>query len=45
MTGFGSPEWKRTHEAAGITAIVVTAALKAGATCIGKTVMDELGLG
>nr|GLL28638.1 outer envelope protein 64, mitochondrial-like isoform X1 [Ipomoea trifida] len=45
VTGFGSLEWKRTHEAAGITAMVVTALLKAGATCIGKTVMDELGLG
>ncbi|CAH9081775.1 unnamed protein product [Cuscuta epithymum] len=45
VTGFGSPAWKRTHEAAGMTAMVVTALLKAGATCIGKTVMDELGIG
>nr|GLL23842.1 outer envelope protein 64, mitochondrial-like [Ipomoea trifida] len=45
VTGLGSPEWKRTHEAAAETAAVVDALLKSGATCIGKTIMDELGLG
>ncbi|RAL49466.1 unnamed protein product [Cuscuta campestris] len=45
VTGFGSAEWKRTHEASGMTAMVVTTLLKAGATCVGKTVMDELGIG
>ncbi|CAL0311960.1 unnamed protein product [Lupinus luteus] len=45
VTGFGNPDWNRTHEAAEKTAIVVTALLKNGATCVGKTVMDELSLG
>ncbi|MCD7466569.1 Outer envelope protein 64, mitochondrial [Datura stramonium] len=45
VTGFGSPEWKRTHEVATKTAVVVTALLKNGSTCVGKTIMDELGLG
>ncbi|CAA2968269.1 outer envelope 64, mitochondrial [Olea europaea subsp. europaea] len=45
VTGYGSADWKRTHEAAGKTARLVTALLKNGATCVGKTVMDELGFG
>ncbi|KAI3755293.1 hypothetical protein L1987_55089 [Smallanthus sonchifolius] len=45
VTGFGNPDWKRTHEEAGKTAVVVTALLKNGATCVGKTVMDELSFG
>lgn len=45
VSGFGNPDWKRTHEEAGKTAIVVTALLKDGATCVGKTVMDELSFG
>lgn len=45
VTGFGNPDWKRTHEAAGKTALVVTTLLKNGATCVGKTVMDELSFG
>ncbi|KAL2490982.1 Outer envelope protein 64 [Abeliophyllum distichum] len=45
VTGYGSADWKRTHEAAGKTATVVTTLLKNGATCVGKTVMDELGFG
>ncbi|XP_060175897.1 outer envelope protein 64, mitochondrial [Lycium barbarum] len=45
VTGFGSPEWKRTHGVATKTAMVVTALLKNGATCVGKTIMDEFGLG
>lgn len=45
VTGFGNPEWKRTHEEAERTAIVVTALLKNGATCVGKTVMDEFSFG
>ncbi|KAI4296367.1 hypothetical protein L6164_036331 [Bauhinia variegata] len=45
VTGFGNPDWKRTHEAAGKTAVVVTALLKNGATCVGKTVMDEFSFG
>ncbi|XP_057960454.1 amidase 1-like isoform X2 [Malania oleifera] len=42
VTGFGSPEWARTHSAATATAPVVLALLRGGATCVGKTVMDEM---
>ncbi|KAL0422382.1 UNVERIFIED_CONTAM: Outer envelope protein 64, mitochondrial [Sesamum latifolium] len=45
ITGYGSADWKRTHDAAGKTAVVVTTLLRSGATCLGKTVMDELGFG
>lgn len=45
VTGFGSVDWKKTHEAAGKTAVVVTNLLKNGATCVGKTIMDEFGFG
>ncbi|XP_030539137.1 outer envelope protein 64, mitochondrial isoform X3 [Rhodamnia argentea] len=45
VTGYGNPDWERTHEAAGKTAVVVTALLKNGAKCVGKTVMDELAFG
>lgn len=42
MTGFGNPDWARTHEVAIRTSPAVTAAVEGGATCIGKTVIDEL---
>ncbi|KAL6329680.1 hypothetical protein AAG906_026417 [Vitis piasezkii] len=45
VTGFGSTSWKRTHEEAAKTAVAVTALLKNGATCVGKTVLDELSFG
>ncbi|KAF3435026.1 hypothetical protein FNV43_RR22113 [Rhamnella rubrinervis] len=45
VTGFGSPDWQRTHEESGKTALVVTALLKNGASCVGKTIMDELAFG
>lgn len=45
VTGYGNPDWERTHEAAGKTAVVITALLKNGAKCVGKTVMDELAFG
>ncbi|CAI9104037.1 OLC1v1002645C3 [Oldenlandia corymbosa var. corymbosa] len=45
VTGFGSVDWKKTHEVAGKTAVVVTTLLKNGATCVGKTIMDEFGFG
>ncbi|WVZ73620.1 hypothetical protein U9M48_021906 [Paspalum notatum var. saurae] len=45
VAGFGNPDWKRTHEAARHTAVVVTMLRKQGATCVGRTVMDELGFG
>lgn len=45
VSGFGNPDWKRTHEPAKETAFVVTLMLKNGATCVGRTIMDELGFG
>ncbi|KAK7331715.1 hypothetical protein VNO80_28452 [Phaseolus coccineus] len=45
VTGFGNPHWKKTHSEAGKTAIVITALLSSGATCVGKTVMDEFSFG
>ncbi|KAI8024186.1 Amidase 1 [Camellia lanceoleosa] len=42
VTGFGNPDWARTHSAATSTAPAVLALLREGATCIGKTVMDEM---
>ncbi|KAL6911513.1 hypothetical protein ACP4OV_000318 [Aristida adscensionis] len=45
VAGFGNPDWKRTHEVAKRTAVAVTMLLKQGATCVGRTVMDELGFG
>lgn len=41
-TGFGSPDWLRTHEAAARTAPVVQRLLDAGADVVGKTQTDEL---
>ncbi|KAF2317493.1 hypothetical protein GH714_023027 [Hevea brasiliensis] len=42
VTGFGHPDWVRTHEAASRTSPVVSVLVEGGATCIGKTVVDEL---
>ncbi|KAL5786569.1 hypothetical protein ACOSQ2_008961 [Xanthoceras sorbifolium] len=42
VTGFGNPDWARTHSAATSTAPAVLAVLKGGATSIGTTVMDEM---
>jgi amidase len=41
-TGFGSPDWLRTHAAASRTAPVVQQLLDAGASLAGKTQTDEL---
>lgn len=45
VTGFGHPDWVRTHEAASGTCPVVSALVEGGATCVGKTVVDELAYG
>ncbi|XP_010690507.2 outer envelope protein 64, mitochondrial isoform X1 [Beta vulgaris subsp. vulgaris] len=45
ITGFGNPDWKRTHEEGEKTAFVITSLLKKGATCVGSTVLDELSFG
>ncbi|KAI7729499.1 hypothetical protein M8C21_024499 [Ambrosia artemisiifolia] len=42
VSGFGNPDWLRTHAAATSTAPAVSAMLKAGAICLGRTVMDEM---
>lgn len=42
VTGFGNPDWARTHLAATSTAPTVSALLRGGAICLGKTVMDEM---
>ncbi|GMY20040.1 amidase 1-like [Fagus crenata] len=42
VTGFGNPDWARTHPAATSTAPAVLALLRGGATCVGKTVLDEM---
>ncbi|MGZ5154663.1 MAG: amidase family protein, partial [Burkholderiales bacterium] len=41
-TGFGSPDWLRTHAAASQTAPIVQQLLDAGADLLGKTHTDEL---
>nr|XP_011464489.1 PREDICTED: translocon at the outer membrane of chloroplasts 64 isoform X2 [Fragaria vesca subsp. vesca] len=42
VTGFGHPDWAKTHDPASRTAPVVSTLVQGGATCIGKTVVDEL---
>ncbi|KAK6921289.1 Tetratricopeptide repeat [Dillenia turbinata] len=42
VTGFGNPDWERTHEPAGRTAQVVLSLVDGGATCVGKTLVDEM---
>jgi amidase len=41
-TGFGSPDWLRTHKPAARTAPAVQALLDAGAELVGKTLTDEM---
>ncbi|CAI0400428.1 unnamed protein product [Linum tenue] len=42
VTGCGHPDWASTHGAASKTAVVVSTLVEGGATCVGKTVVDEL---
>ncbi|KAK9713989.1 hypothetical protein RND81_06G063700 [Saponaria officinalis] len=42
VTGFGNPDWVRTHEIAPKTASVVSNLVEGGATCVGKTIIDEM---
>ncbi|XAR63968.1 Amidase [Bertholletia excelsa] len=42
VTGFGNLDWARTHEAASQTSFVVSTLVEGGATCVGKTVIDEM---
>ncbi len=41
-TGFGNPDWLRTHEPATRSASVLTRLLDAGATLVGKTHTEEM---
>lgn len=45
VTGFGNPDWARTHDAATATATSVSVAVDGGATCVGKTVVDDMCFG
>ncbi|CAN0891442.1 Translocon at the outer membrane of chloroplasts 64 [Linum grandiflorum] len=42
VTGCGHPDWARTHGSASQTAAVVSNLVEGGASCVGKTVVDEL---
>jgi hypothetical protein len=42
VTGFGNPDWLSTHDPAPRTAAAVSLVVSQGATCVGKTVVDEL---
>ncbi|WOK97812.1 hypothetical protein Cni_G06520 [Canna indica] len=39
-TGFGNPDWARTHESTARTSPAILAIVNGGATCVGKTVMS-----
>jgi amidase len=41
-TGCGNPTWQKTHPPAVVNAICVEQLLNQGATCIGKTITDEI---
>jgi amidase len=41
-TGCGNPTWLETHPPAAVSAVCVEQLLAAGATCIGKTITDEV---
>jgi amidase len=45
VTGYGNPDWQRTHLASTTTAPVVVALLQAGARLLGKTKTVELAYG
>jgi len=42
VTGFGQPDWLKSHQVAKTSAPVVEHLLHAGATLVGKTITDEL---
>ncbi|XP_055815680.1 outer envelope protein 64, chloroplastic-like [Solanum dulcamara] len=45
VTGFGNPDWSRTHEPASQTSTVVKTLVEGGATCTGRTVVDDMAFG
>lgn len=44
-TACGNPTWRDTHPVAAANAVCVDQLLYSGATCIGKTILDELAFG
>lgn len=42
VSSFGNPDWAKTHLAATCTAPTILNLLEAGATCVGKNIMDEM---
>lgn len=45
VTGFGNPDWARTHESATRTSPIILTLVDGGASCVGKTIIDELAYG
>lgn len=45
VTGFGNPDWSKTHEPATQTSTVVNALVEGGATCVAKTIVDDMAFG
>ncbi|CAI9113682.1 OLC1v1014331C1 [Oldenlandia corymbosa var. corymbosa] len=45
ITGFGNLDWAKTHEPASRTSSSVTALVEGGASCTGKTVIDDMAFG
>ncbi|PHT47369.1 Translocon at the outer membrane of chloroplasts 64 [Capsicum baccatum] len=45
VTGFGNPDWSRTHEPASQTSTAVSALVEGGARCTGRTVVDDMAFG
>lgn len=45
VTGCGNPTWAKRHPKAAAHAVCVEQLLSAGATCVGKTITDELAFG
>lgn len=41
-TGFGQPDWLRSHAPADTSAVVIDRLLRAGARLVGRTISDEL---
>jgi amidase len=41
-TGCGNPTWRETHPPAAFSAVCVDQLLAAGASCVGKTITDEI---
>lgn len=45
VTGFGNPDWARTHQPASHTSPSVSVLVDGGATCVGKTLIDDMSFG